>query len=804
MAAHPDSYDLLKSIIHLSTSSIHIEAKLDGMLQTISDAFESDRCLFLRPDKINENGFLSRLTSEKKTLWVEEVSSFNKKEVLSEEEDLLCPSFVCIPLYDETSFQGILYIGFSKSRRFSPQETDLILLIAKEMEEVIRNVHLHQKAEQTISDLTALHEMGKAVTSTLKLEELFELIIATGLKTLKAKGGVLRVLDRRTGELEVKCSLGEYHLNPLDEKIAKRVFHTRTPFSLHHFSGEKPSLSILCAPFLSKGKGFGTLTFYDKEADPPKFDERDFQLLLTMANQMSCAIENALVHYETSEIARQHEKRVKQLSTLWELNKALLTTVNFERIVHMTLTAITIGDGLGFNRAMLFMVSEKKRILEGTLAVGPDSAEEAGRIWSTLSQRKGNLSDLIAQIQPSPETNSILNSIVKGIQIPLEQEECILSRTVLEGRPFNIRFPYSEVGIESESTRSYRTDSHREGWLQIHCERGCSLGSEVGCYVSEHLSRDPKVYSFATMPLWGKGKVIGVILVDNLYNQNPIADEDIQFLSMFTTKAGLAIENTILYRNLEEVHQELKETQALLVHQEKMVALGELSTNIAHEIKNPLVAIGGFARLLEKAKPVEDPEKQFYQAIIKEVARLEKVLDDVHTYTHDESLAFKEWDLRHILEDSLAMVSEGVHFEDIQLVKQFAEGLHKVKGDYHQLKQAFSNLISNAYQAMNGKGTLSIRIHPILKNGSSFIRVEVEDTGKGIDPENLHNIFNPFYSTKDGRLGLGLPIIHKIILSHQGQIEVDNHPGEGVTFIITLPPLAEGDSEEGERPKNSP
>ncbi len=402
MAAHPDPYDLLKSIIHLSTSSIPIEAKLDGMLQTISDAFESDRCLLLRPDKIGENGFLFRLASEKKPLWVDEESSFHREKVLSEEEDLLCPSFVCIPLYDETSFQGILYIGFSKKRRFSPQETDLILLIAKEMEGAIRNAHLHRKAEETISDLTALHEMGKAVTSTLKLEELFELIIATGLKTLKAKGGVLRVEDRRTGELKIKCSLGEYHLNPLDEKIAKRVFHTRTPLSLHHFSEEKPSLSILCAPFLSKGKSFGTLTFYDKEADPPKFDERDFQLLLTMANQMSCAIENALAHYETSEMAREHEKRVKQLSTLWELNKALLTTVNFERIVHMTLTAITIGDGLGFNRAMLFMVNEKKRILEGTLAVGPNSAEEAGRIWTTLSQRKGHLSDLITQIRALP------------------------------------------------------------------------------------------------------------------------------------------------------------------------------------------------------------------------------------------------------------------------------------------------------------------------------------------------------------------------------------------------------------------
>ncbi len=437
---------------------------------------------------------------------------FPEKGIHPKEKELLRPTFVCIPLYDKTTFLGILYIGFSKKRKFSPQEIDLLLLIAKEMGEAIRNAHLLQKVEQTSSELAALHEMGKVATSTLKLEELLESIVKTGLKILKAKGGVLRIEDRRTKELKVQWSLGGYHQNPLDEKIAKRVLFTRTPFLLNHFSQDNPILSILCAPLLSKGGVLGTLAFYDKEADPSKFDERDFQLLLTMANQMSCAIENALTHYETSQLAQENERRVRELTILWELNKALLTTVNFERIIQMTLTAITIGAGLGFNRAMLFMVNERTRSLEGTMAVGPDNAEEAGKIWTTLSQRRESLPDLITQLHLSPDSNSVLNSIVKGIQIPLEQEQCILSRTVLEGRPFNIQFPQAE-----------------EEWLQTRCERGCHLGSEVGCYVGEHLG-DPRPYSFATVPVWGKGKVIGVILVDNLYNQNPIAEEDIQVL----------------------------------------------------------------------------------------------------------------------------------------------------------------------------------------------------------------------------------------------------------------------------------
>jgi signal transduction histidine kinase len=618
MAVHPDPFDLLKSFGSLSDSPLPLEDKLDRMLQTLAEAFESDRCLFLRPDKIEDLGFLAELASEKRPLWVDEASPFQKEKVLSVEKDLICPSFACIPLYGEASCQGILYMGFSKSRRFSAQETDLIFLMAKEMEWTILKDHLRQKAEQV----------------------------------------------------------------------------------------------------------------------------------------------------------QEYEKKVKWLSTLWELNKALLTTVNFERVIHMTLTAITIGSGFGFNRAMLFLVDEKEHVLKGTMAVGPDNAEEAGKIWPSLSQKKEPLLESITRF--SSNHHSLINSVVKELRIPLEQEQCILSRTVLEGRSFNIQFPQSE-----------------EGWIQSRCERGCHLGSEVGCYVSEHLSRDLRVYSYATVPLWGKGKVIGVILVDNLYNQNPITDEDIHFLSMFSNQAGLAIENVLLYRNLEEIHQELKETQNLLVHREKMAALGELCNSVAHEIKNPLVAIGGFARRLDRATPHESQEKRYTETIIKEVTRLEKILDDIHTYTRHESSAFQEWDLRDIFEESLSMASKGVHGGDIRIVKEFAEGLPRVKGDYHQLKQAFSHLIINAYQAMNGSGTLFIRIHPISKNGSSFIRAEVQDTGKGIDPENLHNIFNPFYSTKEAHLGLGLPTIHKIIISHQGRIEVDNHPGVGVNFIITLPVVQE-------------
>ncbi len=300
---------LSQTLLRHSASSISITSKLDQMLQSISDAFHSDRCLLLRPETIPKEGFLSRLLSGRKPLWVDDGSSFGGDGVLPEEKDLIRPSFVCLPLCDETSSHGILYLGFSEKRTFSPAEIDLLTLAAQVVRDVIRSDQLHVKTEEVISHVSALHELGQVVTSTLKLNDLLELILRTGSKILKARGGVLRLEDRRTGELKVRSSLGGYDKSPVDEKLLKQVLFTQTPVVLDHLDEKHPSLSVLSAPLISNRKRIGTLTFYDKEATPSKFNERDFQLLVTTANQISGSIENALILYETSEKAQRQAKK---------------------------------------------------------------------------------------------------------------------------------------------------------------------------------------------------------------------------------------------------------------------------------------------------------------------------------------------------------------------------------------------------------------------------------------------------------------------------------------------------------------
>ena len=763
-------HSLLNTILQISGTSLPLETKIDHMLHSVADTLQAERCLFLHSGKISTNSFLAHVISERKPLWVEDSSSLPREKMTLEEEVLVSPSFGCLPICDETLCLGLLYVGFSQKRTFSSPEINTLTLVATEMGGALHHAKLHDEAEQTISELTGLHELGKVATSTLMLDSLLDSILAMGSRILRAKGGVVRLEDRKTGDLRVRSRLGDYQGSPHDEKLAKRIFFTQTPMSFREGQEGKDTPPAICAPLLSKGKCFGTIAFYKKNEDPSTFSDKDVHLLAAMANQTACAIENALTHYETSELAREHEKRTKRLSILWELNKVLLTTMNFERIIHLTLTAVTVGDGLAFNRAMLFLIHEKSKTLKGIMAVGPDSGEEAGRIWSTVSQSKGTLLDLIAQLQTPSHSESHLNTMVKKIELPLLREHCILVRTVREGKPFNVQVSQTHLGD-----------------VLTFCDGGCALGLGDRCPVSDQLNHEPRTYSFATVPLWGKGKVTGVILVDNLYNQNPITEEDLHFLTLFSNQAGMAIENARLYRHLEEMHEELKETQALLLQHEKMAALGELSNTIAHEIRNPLVSIGGFSRRLYRAVAEDVPEKRYAQTIMVEVARIEKILDDVTQYTHKDSPVSKACDLQEILEGSLSMISEEYKTEKLQVVKEFAPDLPKVMGDDRELKQAFFNLFINACQAMNGNGTLSVRATLASRNGTSHLRVEVKDTGNGIDPETLPNIFNPFYSTKEASLGMGLAIVHKIVTSHGGQIQVDNRPGDGATFIVTFP-----------------
>ncbi|MDY6862174.1 MAG: GAF domain-containing protein, partial [Thermodesulfobacteriota bacterium] len=314
------------------------------------------------------------------------------------------------------------------------------------------------------------------------------------------------------------------------------------------------------------------------------------------------------------ELAQERELMLNEISLLYETSKSMIGTVKLDDLLYTILTALTIGEGFGFNRAMLFLVNNQTGFLQGMVGVGLDNAEDADRIWKELDLRRQNLTEWIEYLisHRKKDNKSNFELMAESIRIPLKEEGGVLARTVLEQREFNVE------------------DSREDS------------------YIHEKIFNKAEGGAFATIPLMSKGKVIGVIYVDNLFTKRPIDERSLKVLNIFASQAGMAIENSFLFSNLVESNKQVKETHKKLIEHEKLAVLGTMAASVAHEIKNPLVSIGGFARrLFNKVKTPQ--EKKYSDIIIREVDRLEKILNNVLLYSKEPSLNFREENLNKIL-----------------------------------------------------------------------------------------------------------------------------------------------------------
>jgi len=230
------------------------------------------------------------------------------------------------------------------------------------------------------------------------------------------------------------------------------------------------------------------------------------------------------------------------------------------------------------------------------------------------------------------------------------------------------------------------------------------------------------------------------------------------------------------------ISAELTELQTRLMNSEKIMALADMASNIVHEIKNPLLSIGGFANRLKRHLPQDAPGRQYLDQIIRETVRLEKLIGGIIRYLHENALELQSDDMNDIVSESVELFREDAIRHGVNIVKIFSGERLPVHADREQMKIAFDNLIANALQSMENSGTLTVSTY--LDNDS--VVVKVADNGGGIDPRYESYIFNPFFTTKKFGTGLGLPIANAIVMRHKGVIEVDNNIGVGVTFTVKL------------------
>lgn len=449
-------------------------------------------------------------------------------------------------------------------------------------------------------------------------------------------------------------------------------------------------------------------------------------------------------------------EKAYESSLLRQISQTMQGILDTNRLLYTILTCVTAGTGLGFNRAILFQANTETNTLEGKMGVGPANQEEATRIWSELARKNPSVDDILAQYdQQNSPLNTRLSQAALQINISLDDKEDILAKAAQKQQTFTI--------TEDDA-------------LTISPALWAALGSK----------------HFVVTPLVARNQTIGVIVADNLYSGSAITEDSVDLLRAFAGHAALALENAKLYQELQDKINQLERTQEELVHSERLAVIGELSAQIAHEIRNPLATVGGFARSLLR-NPDPKRTQTAAQIIAEEVTRLEILLTDILNYTRPRPLSQKMVSLPKFVRDIHQMISEGLEERHITYQLESEEHLPEISLDPDQFKQVLINLLKNAYQAMPDGGDLNVFLRSHNETPPKF-EIEIRDTGEGMAQDVQDKLFTPYFTTKTTGTGLGLAICKQIVERHNGHIFVKSQEGQGTSVFIQMPqaPPTEG------------
>ena len=248
-----------------------------------------------------------------------------------------------------------------------------------------------------------------------------------------------------------------------------------------------------------------------------------------------------------------------------------------------------------------------------------------------------------------------------------------------------------------------------------------------------------------------------------------------------------------LEKKVQEKTEAIHRAQAQLIHSEKLASLGRMAAGVAHEINSPLTGIVTFGYLLQKKFPPGSQEREDIDVIIDQAHRCSNIIKGLLGFARASAAEKAATNINDVLHSSLNIVRNKADFFNIKFITDFDASLARVRADASQLQQVFLNMIMNAADAVEGKGTVTITTRNIKDNGNDLVEIEFRDTGGGIQDENVEKLFEPFFTTKPvGKgTGLGLAVSHGIIQEHGGKVFVKTKLGEGTSFFIRLPAYRE-------------
>jgi signal transduction histidine kinase len=284
-----------------------------------------------------------------------------------------------------------------------------------------------------------------------------------------------------------------------------------------------------------------------------------------------------------------------------------------------------------------------------------------------------------------------------------------------------------------------------------------------------------------SIPLISKGQLIGMINLGYKFTKDIYSHEDIELLSTLANQTAIAVENARLY-------EDLKRSKSYIRRADRLASLGTLTAGLAHEIRNPLVAIKTLTQLLPERLEDEEFRSQFLKIASGEVDRISSLVNELLDFARPSDPKWELEDINTILDGMILLVSTATKKKLITIIRNYASNLPLAQIDREQIKQVILNILLNAIDATSENGTITVQTRSFIKpGGEPYVQIEFTDTGSGIPDEHLEDIFNPFFTTKATGSGLGLSISNQIVQDHKGYIDVESQLEKGSSFFINLP-----------------
>lgn len=444
----------------------------------------------------------------------------------------------------------------------------------------------------------------------------------------------------------------------------------------------------------------------------------------------------------------------REIKFLHELSMVLQTSMELDEILSVAMTAITSGKGFGMNRAFLLMIDLQRKNLVGYLGVGPRNYEEAWRIWDEVDQSNFSLAQLSREFYKKKLTSekAKFQDILEQLTVSRNNTGHIFNRALQERRSIHVEHAFEDPHVDPK------------------------LAQILG------------VSRFLVMPLISRNRSVGVILADNFVTNKPISPRDIQSLQTFAFPVAFAIERASLYERLQEevenqtkANQKLQEQQDLIIKMEKMAVVGRITASIAHSIRNPLTAIGGFARSLLKSSDIEK-KKEYLKYILDEATHLDTVLEEVLNYSESLHPVMDRWDVNQL---AIAVIAEmKLHLKEMHIAVdlRLAPELPSAWLDYKQIAYCLRTIIN--FITVSQPSVDRIEVSTCLSG--SMIMLCIHVNGIALSAEIKQALITPFMETENLGQGIGLPLCKIILERHGSSFAIEDRPGGGTTYCIIL------------------